>query len=90
MLKKMLEISFPRVEICFDFGGLPAFVIILSVSYLMPEVTECRAGPGNRAVNSYSNALDVATLENWFTHASIFKGLREDRVNALNKIWGYA
>ena len=89
-MEEMLEVSLPRIEIGFDFGGLPIFIVVLGMPHLVPEVTKCRAKLGNRAVNADSDTFNFVILLNRFTHAAIGENLREDRIDSLNEIWGYA
>ena len=68
----MFEISFPRVEPGFDFGGFPALIIVvLGVPHLMPEVPECWARLIDSTVDSYSNTFNISISDNGFTPATI-------------------
>lgn len=90
LMKQVLEVSSPRVEVGFHFRRFPALVAILGTSHFMPEVTECWTRPSDRAIHANPNTLDLAIFFHRFAHATIFKGFRENWIDSLNEIWGYA
>jgi len=90
LVKQVLEVSSPRVKVGFHFRRFPAIVVIVGVSHFMPEVTECWARLSDRAIYANPNTLDLAISFHRFAHATIFKGFREDGIDSLNEIRGYA
>ena len=86
LMKQVLEVSSPRVEVGFHFRRFPVLVVILGVPHLMPEVTKCTARLSDRAIYTNPNSLDLATSFHRFAHATMFKGFRENWIDSLNEI----